>query len=558
MLNLKWILMGVLLSGSLAVAENENPPSPGVRLYSHYELGLLTVEQRVEYMRMLREVLKEAEKDQTNRGIKYGTAMNSEFHPWFNALIDTADAQTQREQGGTCVFAGGFSTYGAPRMRSCINNRPCDGNRAQIRCEPLLYGDICTRANDGATSRCDSELKKRNIDDAVLAAEISQPEKRPAWESFRAKFEGFCRGVLGSAKDVNFKSCKRVEARIKALEAKIAVPPPEPTVQAPAPVPAAPQPPVIQRQTQRVNCDRPATHSCFNCPAPDRVTTTRAATEADVGTGKFAQLLKIMANACGVKNDDSAHGVSAKSLGELVAKFGVCSDADYGPAGNYANDTDKKLIEDLVNGNADAHQDMSGGLYHNKYSIAMERYFGIGGKDAREAFCKGGLEESVSILRRAPMYVTSGEGGSITGAEMAAAVDAKRGAPMGANHREFEEFKSIYLPRKKLAACVGRNSSGPGGRQVSATILLPKSCVLEHVTVNPDVLSHVVKQFVVEAGSTCIEAQGQRPVRCDHFNGQALECTAQLPTVPARVSQLKCVSQAPQATGAGDRSEPAR
>lgn len=552
---IKWILMGALFSGSFAFSEEAAVPPPSVRLYTHYELGLLSVEQRVEYIRMLREVIKQAEKDQTNRGVKYATAMNTEFHPWFSALVETAEAQTRWAKGATCVFAGGFSTYGSSKPKSCVNHRPCDGDKTQIQCEPVLYPQHCTRASDGATARCDAELKRRKFDDAILAADLSKPERRKDWESFREQFENFCRGVLSDSKDVNYRSCQRIEARIKALESKIAAKPPEPTVPVPPPPSAAPR--TIQRQSQRVSCDKPAVYGCFNCPAPDRIESTKTATEADAGNGKFGQLLKIMAKACAVKNDDYAQGVSAKSLNDLVTKFGVCTDAEYGPAGKFADDKQKKLIENLVSGDPAAHQKMSGGLYYNEYSIAMEKYFGIGGKDAREAFCKGSLAESIQVLRRPPEYYSSGDI-NLNGRDFAAAVEAKRGPPFGASVEQMEEFKSIYFPRKKLAECIGQSSGDGSRRQVSAKVLVPKSCVLEHVTVNPDVLSHVVKQLVEEAGSTCIEAQGERPVRCDHFNGQALECNAQLPTKVARVSQLKCVSQAVVPGSSSERTGTAR
>ena len=555
------LIFTVLFSSLQAFAQTARPAADGPILYSHYEFSRLTEVQRIAYLKMIRELLIGMETDQTNRGVTYGNPRNAGLHPLFNVLLETADAQSNWIKGGTCVFAGGFSTYGQPRGRYCVNNRPCE-DRRQIACNPLLYGNICTRANDGATKRCEHD---KTVTDEELAKILVHPNKREEWDAFKDQFDGFCIGVMKEKRDINYKSCERIEARIKALEAQIALIPPA----RPQGPPLVAPPAQVTYTQQRVDCAQPNIHGCLSCSGYTTATAVRELRRPDL-EGKYAELIDVMAGICGVNNaaDSGNQGVSAKTTAALIQKFGACKNLEYPGAGKFASDEQKAQIAALVKGHGSALQEAAGGRWYNPpYTEAIQDYFGISVREARQAFCTNrSASEAAQVFGGYPEFAfLSGTGASVDVPSILKDDKPLTHAPAWANEIRFQamdganavdalnRFKSQYFRRQQLAKCLQANDTDKSRRQVNESRLVAPNCVLKSATVTGDQLESTLVTMFKEFRHVGIEVEGQRAICCPSIDSQGRPSCV-IPKAAAKVSAMDCAPQSSpmgQTPGAG-------
>ncbi|MGE0761987.1 MAG: hypothetical protein AB7N80_01785 [Bdellovibrionales bacterium] len=523
---LSWILgVGLVwggFSGKAFAAEEESPI-----LLSHFELAELKIEQRVKYIQALRQLMLDLEKQQGSMGIRYQTALNLLVpRPFWQTLLDTADAQTVVEKGAPCIYAGGFSTYAASKPLTCINNNKCEGKPKQIECNPLLFGTgVCTAAKDGATARCMRDKNALPVEE--LARNLASASMANEWADFKKQFDAFCPGVFKNKKDINYKSCRLVEKRMNAIQKEIDKTPQRSTTSV-----AQAAAPVSRAEVIPGACGSKAVSgSCMACPSPELYTIRieREVTGANAGSGKYGQLLKIMSKTCAVKNDDSVQGpagVSARSMDELVKKFGVCKDEEFPGAGAYANDKQKAQILALVNGDSAAHQEMSAGLYYkgpDGHSENMQDYFGVNVKDARQIFCTGGsVADSLAILKRGPDFGPEPDSGF---------------TPM-----QKEQFKKQTVRRQQLAACLGKNMDTPARRKVVDLKYDPVTCNLEVYSANANEVGPTLVKLSRENSVVCLDMPGGKTAKCGRCEDKGCPCAGDRvdPSAAAKLTVLKC------------------
>ena len=560
------VLGGFLFLSSQVVHATMTEAEPGLTLLSHYEFTELSEANRAKYLEALTQLMVKLEKRQEEMGVKYSTAANTQFNNWWSALIETAEAQTVVKKGAACIYAGGMSAYASSNRYTCLNNRKCEGKPKLIECNPLLFGEgACTEAKDGATARC---VRNKKVSNADLAKILAAGEKRKEWDSFKAEFDAFCPGVLKRPKDINYKSCKLVEQELLAVQKEIDKVPAAAAVAAPA------APVDLKPEVSTGACGRAGSGSCMQCPPPDVVKEYRDVTAGDLGADKYSQLVRIMANACGVNNaSDSGNGpsgVSAKTLDQMVKKFGLCGDADYegmnkytktGYKGEEEDGKQKAIIESLVGGNSSAVKELAGGRWFNENSEAMQDYFGLNIKDARQVFCTSASPDAaVGILRGYPEFgFLSGTG--VTGTELASILKDDKfltSVPSSFPTQEWNnvdgppvialnKFKKQVARRQKLADCLAKNTQDPQRRKRLMLVNVPRTCNLETYTVDAANFGATLQKSVRENGVTCVVGlQGNPSGSCYQCDDGGCRCkgTAELKG-PAKISSLRCSGPAP-------------
>ena len=569
-------LMLFVIAGTQAhakIAEKE----PGLTMLSHYEFVELSQAKRIVYIKALTKLMLDIEKHQEMMGVKYSNAMNTNFLPWFAALLETAEAQTVFAQGKACIFAGGISSYGSTNRLTCINNRKCKDRPNMIECNPMLFGaGACTDARDGATARC---VREKKISDAELAQVLAQGENRKQWDEFKNQFDAFCPGVLKLPKDYNYRSCKLVEKQMLAVQKEIDKIPVTKQVAAGPPAPTE----IVPKVTPGV-CGKAGSGTCLACPAPSLVKDYKDITDADLGADKYSQLVRIMARACGVENaadsGNGPNGVSSKTTAQLVKKFGLCADSEYAGAGKYtktdfkgeeADPEQQKIITALERGDSAALKELAGGRWLNPpYTDGFQDYFGIGIKEARQAFCSNASPDvAVNLFRGYPDFgFLSGSGNSIAANQLLKDDKWITSIPNEISQQEWNnvdgppiiavnKFKKQVMRRQKLADCLAKNTQEPNRRKKLMMVEVPKNCNLLSSNITAEQFNANLSKIIGESeNGVCVQdGSGKTPAVCSTCNEKGCGCTRTDLTMPATISWLKC-SSAPGAAGKGASASP--
>lgn len=526
-----------------------------VRLYSHAEFLRLNQDNRVAYIQMIREILIDLESDQARHGTKYGRL---EKLNWLRAsLFDSAWAATVRAKGRPCVFAGNMSTYASTNPGTCVNEHPCGGDKRQIECNPLLFGKgLCVAAREGATARC---LKNMKVNDEDLAKELSEPDRAKDWNEFKSKFDDFCADILNDRDDVNYNSCRKTSERIKALEAKLKLlPPASPqTVNQSAPA-----------QLQLVSgdqflCEPEQNKGCLKCPPGISKSRTRPVREKDL-SGSYGDLLRIMAASCKVKNESDT--VVARTLSELVNKFGVCESSEFDGVSieKYGEKGDSGVLKKLIAGDSEAHQELSGGFWNNANSQIFQRKFGLNIREARQVFCSSeGLDQSVQVLMAYPESYFAMDYHP-TETDYREVLDSKGDlsarpkwmnsqnqvqSSVGDPLRELNQFRQQTRVRRNLASCLQKNDTDRRRRFRIENVRVARPCVVESVKVNHDQVNAALAQMLESGQGVCVEVDGQAPVQCTHLNSAngEITCNKAIPEknlwrAGGALSRLRCSS----------------
>lgn len=481
-----------------AQAAEESP-----KLLSAYELYKLPKDKAAAYVKAVRALIDEIEKEQSDRGMRYGTAQN--LHPYLRWLIEEANAQTEWISGGKCVYAGRISTYAASKTPSCINSWRCKGNPRLIECNPALFGDeVCVASGDGATARCMREMK---LSDKDLVAQMYKDEaKMNRWDAFKDEFDAFCnkQNILNLPKDQNYKSCLKIKTRIDAITKELGLQKPaikeEFAATPPKQEPAATQP--IKPTTQDACTNKGENFCGMDCPQPDSQAARRPVELRDIENTKYAELLNTMQANCNVVNDSDKDVVRPMDAAATLDQMGYCTRDAYARYRLSIRDPEQdEIVSRLVKGDPSVNETTSGGLWFKPpYSHAFASYFGLEQKEARQLFCsRKSSQEKLQYVMSLSDIPELGYGMNPSKAEIDKFLKIPRqveklpewakghwydGVSDRDKLRELNRFMNQVFFRRQLVSCLKRTLNNPERGQIAYTSDVPKKCLADTYSIS--------------------------------------------------------------------------
>lgn len=448
-------------------------------LLSHFEYIQLSPSERTQYVRGLIEIYSLIEKRQLNQGIYHAQLRPS----WF---LQGAVAAVDEKNSASLCNCGGFLTE---RDRSglckCQN---CSTNKSQALCNPALFGEgtcVDKSHKNNITQAC--EAQSRDKMDQIAARLVSEKED---WDLIAGGLLNYCQGRMSTTE------CVAIEARVVALRAKVpvgTVSSNPPHVVNPAAAPEVSAPEVTSRfdKMQRIKnvCGvKPSEalkESCVKCPNFGTPLVSSSSTGSARPSGapaspKHTRFVKNIVDLCAVNNgsDDPKTRLKVVSEASILSQFGRCTESETGKLDDYFTNNDhprnvKGLIDELTQNKSQEAQKAGGGLYYNKYSEAMQSYYGLNVKDAREIFCHEASPDKVrSVLSGYPEFAFLYGSTKPTGLELKELVETKgplKDMPMwavtagewpspdGDKMTSLQNFKLQYERRQGLLRCFNRN-----------------------------------------------------------------------------------------------------
>lgn len=458
-------------------------------LLSHFEYTQLSPSERSQYVRGLIEIYSLIEKHQLNQGIYHAQVRPS----WF---LQQAIAAADEKSSPSMCNCGGFLTE---RDRSglckCQN---CPTNKSQALCNPALFGEgtcVDKSHKNNITQACEAESREKV--DQIATRFVSEKED---WDLIAGALVNYCQARMTSTE------CVAIHARVQALRAKaqsgiVSSNPPHvvsPNAGASASVDSEESSRFDKMQRIKNVCGAKPSEalkeSCVKCPnfgTPVVSSVVALRPTSPPMSPKHARFVKNMADLCGVNNDsdDAKTRLKVVSEASIISRFGRCTESETGKLDDYFTNNDhprnvKGLIDELTQNKNQEVQKAGGGLYYNKYSEAMQSYYGLNVKDAREIFChEAGPDKIRSVLGGNPEFAFLYGSTKPTGLDLKELVEIKgplKEMPMwavtasewptpdGDKMTSLQNFKLQYERRQGLLKCFNRNQAE--SEQVSAAV----------------------------------------------------------------------------------------